>query len=123
MASTVLAVALGGRISKLRAERGWSQSELARRTGLSSRSVISYYELGERFPSYETLVRMADVFGVTTDYLLRGINTTVPCTSPAELSTQEETGDTYIHIRAGTLPNSQIDALMTLIEGLQQDKN
>ena len=102
MASTVLAVELGNRIRQLRAERGWSQRELARRVGVSSKSVISYYELGERFPSYEVLIKLANVFGVTTDYLLQGVGKD-------------------IHLNTGTLTNEQIDALLVIINSMQRN--
>lgn len=72
MSSTALAAALGERIRQLRASRGWSQRDLARQAGVVNASMISYYELGERMPSYSTLLRLADVFHVSTDYLLRG---------------------------------------------------
>ena len=35
-----------------------------------SKAVISKYETGISYPSYETLIFMAKDFGVTTDYLL-----------------------------------------------------
>ena len=99
MASTVLAVALGERIRELRNGRGWSQRELARKVGAASKSVISYYELGERFPSYETLIRLADVFNVSTDFLLRGT-------------------DSDIRIKVGGLNGEQLDALATIINSM-----
>lgn len=34
------------------------------------KSVISYYELQERYPSPEILIKLANVFHVSTDYLL-----------------------------------------------------
>lgn len=72
MANEALAAALGERIRQLRTSRGWSQRELARQAGVVNASMISYYELGERLPSYGTLLRIADVFHISTDYLLRG---------------------------------------------------
>ena len=58
------------RIKELRQEKGWSQEELGKLVGVSSR-VIGYYESGERFPkAQETLVALAQTFGVSLDYLL-----------------------------------------------------
>ena len=57
----------------LRAEKGWSQAELARRIGVST-SAVGMYEQGRREPSLNLLVRLAQEFGVTTDYLLMGEN-------------------------------------------------
>ena len=53
----------------LRTGQKLSQRELAERLGVA-KSVISYYESGDRFPSYDVLVKMTRVFHVTTDYLL-----------------------------------------------------
>ena len=57
---------LGKRIALLRASRGWSQAELARRIGVSA-SAVGMYEQGRRGPSLDLLVRLAREFGVTTD--------------------------------------------------------
>jgi transcriptional regulator with XRE-family HTH domain len=61
----------GMRIALLRASNGWSQAELARRIGASASSV-GMYEQGRREPSLDLVVRLANAFGVTTDYLLIG---------------------------------------------------
>lgn len=57
------------RISAERKKLGLSQEELAEKIGVSQKS-ISKYERGTRRPTYETLVSMANLFGVTVDYLL-----------------------------------------------------
>ena len=62
---------LGIRIAILRISKGWSQAELARRIGVSA-SAIGMYEQGRREPSLGLLVRLAEEFGTTTDYLLMG---------------------------------------------------
>ena len=66
---------LGLRIALLRADKGWSQAELAKRIGVSPSSV-GMYEQGRREPSLTLLVHIAQEFVVTTDYLLTGIWTT-----------------------------------------------
>ena len=62
----------GMRIALLRASNSWSQAELARRIGVSA-SAVGMYEHGRREPSLDLVVRLANEFGVTTDYLLMGI--------------------------------------------------
>lgn len=60
----------GQRLKSLRQERGLSQEDLAKLTGISSR-VIGYYESGERFPhTEEALVNIARAFEVSLDFLL-----------------------------------------------------
>lgn len=62
---------LGPRIAALRRNAHMSQAELARRIRVSP-SAIGMYEQGRREPSAQTLVTLAQVFGVTTDFLLTG---------------------------------------------------
>ena len=56
-------------ITKLRNEKGIYQKELAAHLKVSA-GTISNYEKGHHAPDLETLCRIADFFGVTTDYLL-----------------------------------------------------
>ena len=46
-----------------------TQAELAQRLNIT-KAVISYYELHERCPSPEVLIKLASIFHVSTDYLL-----------------------------------------------------
>lgn len=56
-------------IRRLRTARGITQVELAHRLGVSKQSV-SNWESNNIQPSIELLEKIADLFGVTTDYLL-----------------------------------------------------
>ena len=60
---------LGIRIRNLRRQSNLTQSQLAARLGLT-KSVISAYENDLRLPSYDTLITIARIFKVSTDYLL-----------------------------------------------------
>ena len=62
---------LGPRIAALRKAAGWSQAELAQMLKISP-SAVGMYEQGRREPAVDILVSMANLFGVTTDYLLTG---------------------------------------------------
>lgn len=53
----------------LRKNKHLTQQQLADRLGVA-KSVVSYYETGDRFPSYDVLIKIARTFHVTTDYLL-----------------------------------------------------
>lgn len=57
------------RLKQLRQKRGISQLKLAMDLGLNQNS-ISRYESGEREADYQTLIRLADYFNVSIDYLL-----------------------------------------------------
>lgn len=67
-------VDFGKKLKKLRLESGYTQQQLATKLGIT-KSVVSYYELQERYPSPEVLIRLAHIFNVSTDYLL-GLETT-----------------------------------------------
>lgn len=56
-------------LKELRMNAGMTQTELAKRLGIT-KSVVSYYELQERTPSPDVLIRLAGIFHITTDYLL-----------------------------------------------------
>ncbi len=59
----------GDRIKRLREEKGWSQLELSKRTGINN-SVLSRIESGKR-PVEETEINIfADTFEVSGDYIL-----------------------------------------------------
>lgn len=60
---------IGHIISKLRYEKGYSQIELAEKIGVT-KGAIGMYETDKRKPNYDILVQLADLFNVTTDYLL-----------------------------------------------------
>lgn len=59
----------GDRLRNLRSERNLHQSELGEILSLSP-SAIGSYERNLREPSYGHLVQIADLFGVSVDYLL-----------------------------------------------------
>ena len=54
---------LGARLRDLRTGRGWTQDDLARRTGLS-KSYLSRIEDGERQPSLASLLSLAQAYGI-----------------------------------------------------------
>ena len=60
---------LGNRIKQLREELGLKQEELANKLSISP-SAIGMYETNKREPNNELTIKLADFFGVTTDYLL-----------------------------------------------------
>lgn len=57
------------RIKALRESRGWTQAELARRMNMT-RNGINSWEQGLSMPSPQSLVDLARLFSVSTDYLL-----------------------------------------------------
>lgn len=56
-------------LKELRTEANLTQASLAEKMGVSQRAV-SNWEQGARQPDYDTLLKLAHFFDVTTDYLL-----------------------------------------------------
>lgn len=59
----------GNRLRQLREEKHCKQEQIARLINMN-KTAISCYENGFREPSMQTLDRLADIFGVTVDYLM-----------------------------------------------------
>lgn len=53
---------IGERIKNEREQRGWSKVELAKRSGVSDRS-ISHYEHGQREPQFKAVEKIMRAFG------------------------------------------------------------
>ena len=62
---------IGDRIKQLRTDAKMTQPELAAKLEVT-RSAIATYENNTRQPSFHILVRIAEIFHVSTDYLLLG---------------------------------------------------
>ena len=62
-------VDLSNRLVQLKTERNLLQKDIAKGSGIPLRT-YSYYEKGKIYPPSNTLVKLADYFNVSTDYLL-----------------------------------------------------
>ena len=60
---------IGKRLNKVRKERGFTAQEMADKLNVAIRTYRNY-ESDTTSPSLETLVQIADILDVTTDYLL-----------------------------------------------------
>lgn len=88
----------GTRLKNLRKQAGLTQQQLAIQLGIT-KSVVSFYELQERSPSPEVLIKLASIFHVSADYLL-GL-------------------DTRETIDVSDLDEKDIQAVRTLVERLR----
>ena len=60
------------RLASLREDRGWSKTYIAKLIGLKSMQTYANWEYGRTEPDFEMLSKIANVFNVSTDYLLNG---------------------------------------------------
>lgn len=63
---------IADRIQSLRKSKGISQEQLADAVGVS-RQAVSKWESEQSIPDLEKVIIMSNYFGVTTDYILKGI--------------------------------------------------
>ena len=56
-------------LKKLRKEKGLTQISLQMKTGIEQ-ALLSKFENGERIPPTDTLIRLADFYGVSMDYIM-----------------------------------------------------
>ena len=73
------------RIQALRKQHGMSQEQLADAVGVS-RQAVSKWESEQASPDLDKVVIMSDLFDVTTDYILKGIE-------PVEVQAHKTMGD------------------------------
>ena len=61
---------LADKIIENRKKNGWSQEELAEKLGVSRQSV-SKWEGAQAVPDLKKILQLSEIFGVSTDYLIR----------------------------------------------------
>ena len=90
----------GNFLYNLRKQRGWTQTELADKLGVTNQAV-SKWENGDSFPDTGMLVPLAELFGVSVDELLKGKRKPVPAIEQKTFekdttnAVAEKTGDAY----------------------------
>lgn len=86
---------LSDRIQTLRKTKGLSQEELADRVGVS-RQAVSKWESEQSMPDLDKVIILSEIFDVTTDYLLKGIE-------PAGKSQESNVGSSVLYIASTVL--------------------
>ncbi len=111
---------IGDRLKELRLLRGWSQKDVYVRLGISDVR-YNHYERNKREPDYDMLKAMANLYGVSTDYIL-GNN---PDDELNGLAMERRYVKKYL-IRIGFLDNNELfsgDLENQLIKLLINNKN
>ncbi len=70
LADEVNLMILADKIIRMRKKNGWSQEELAEKMNVS-RQAVSKWESAQSIPELEKILLLGEIFGVTTDYLLK----------------------------------------------------
>ncbi len=86
---------LAEKITMLRKKSGWSQEELAMQLNIS-RQAVSKWESGASIPDLDKIIKLSEVFGVSTDFLLKD-SLDVEEIDNAYLTVTREEEDEQIH--------------------------
>jgi len=87
---------IADRIQYLRKTKGLSQEELAEKVGVS-RQAVSKWESEQSIPDIDKVIIMSEFFDVTTDYILKGIET--------EKQTDKKAVNANVFVIVGTVLN------------------
>lgn len=109
---------LADKIISLRKKCGWSQEELAEKLNVSRQSV-SKWEGAQSIPDIDKIIVMSEIFGVTTDYLLKDDIEVEEKTSDGEPSAKRkvsiEEANEYLRVNAKTRPYMMIATFLCTI--------
>ena len=113
---------LADKIIELRKKNGWSQEELAEKLNVS-RQAVSKWESAQSVPDMNRVLQMSDLFGVSTDYLLkddltedpqRGESLPEDAGEPVRRVTMEE-AQGYLGYREKAARNIALGVLMCIL--------
>ena len=86
---------LAEKIINLRKKNGWSQEELAEKLGVTRQS-ISKYEGAQSIPDLDKILKLSEIFGVTTDYLIKD-ELEEEESAPSQMHENESESDRSVH--------------------------
>ena len=86
---------LADKIINLRKKNGWSQEELAEKLGVTRQS-MSKYEGAQSIPDLDKILKLSEIFGVTTDYLIKD-ELEEEEYAPSQMQENESESDRSVH--------------------------
>lgn len=118
----------GKKLAHQRKLMGLSQEQLAKRLNVSMSSV-AMYETNKRQPDNETIINMANLFGVTTDYLLDHDDTSTSLSNATEdkelnqkiLQMAQDEFDRTLFKKYGDLSDEKKKLVMAVINGIIEE--
>ena len=116
------------KFKNLRKKMGWLQADVANKLGVSP-STIGMYEQGRSQPDTEMLTKIANLFGVTTDYLLDHDDTSRSLSDATEdkelnqkiLQMAQDEFDRTLFKKYGDLSDEKKKLVMAVINGIIEE--
>lgn len=121
---------LGDRLRRLREQRDLNQKDVAEALNITA-TTLSRYEAGIRSPDSEALVRLAEFYGVSIDYLLGRKNPSSPIAEDDEewLSLLQKAREKGIELEAtallrtsGRLSKAQLRDILRVFEMIETEQ-
>lgn len=106
---------LGSRLTYLREKHGWTKTYVAERLGIKTVSTYANWEYDLRQPDNDMLVKIAELFEVSTDYLLGRIDSlSLTQQEKDEAAFQAFANDPELNVFYRELPESDEEAVRKL---------
>ena len=112
---------LADKIIDLRKKAGWSQEELADKLGVSRQSV-SKWEGAQSIPDMNKILQLSELFGVSTDYLLKdSLEAPEPQAAPADADAEGATfvsmeeANAFLNHKAESAPRIALGVLLCIL--------
>lgn len=115
---------LAEKLTELRESRRYSKTEVAEKLNLNSLSTYANWEYGTREPDSKTLIKIAELYNVSVDYLLGVTNIPNPMNEPEGFLSSIQ--DPELKRWVVELANSEkedLDKLKMMWNIIKQDKN
>ena len=112
---------LADKIIDLRKKAGWSQEELAEKLGVSRQSV-SKWEGAQSIPDMNKILQLSELFGVSTDYLLKdSLEAPEPLAAPEDADSEGATfvsmeeANAFLSYKAESAPRIALGVLLCIL--------
>ncbi len=111
-----MVLSLGDRLREARAKKGYKQTEVCRTLGITS-ARLSGYERGIRKPDHVLLNHLAELYGVTVDYLVSG-----KIAPGSSLNVRELLESKHLHWDGVPLSEEEMAPIRSLLEIVMRDR-
>lgn len=106
------------RLKELRKARKYKQTEIAEMLSCSQ-GVYSRYENEEREPPFDIIKKLADIYGVTVDYLMGRDEMTIDM-SPIEMAPADDPLTEQIMAKARLMNEEELRQLLRIMDAVKK---
>lgn len=108
------------RMKRLREQNNWSKTYVAKQIGIKNLGTYANYEYGIRRPSEEYLLKLADLYNISIDFLLgntpESTNNSVKITSTNDLKEFLDQNEDHLYYNGKKITSFEAKQLMLAIK-------